>query len=381
MNLKTNPDINDTEDDPVQDGKWWNIWMVRCQNALSDRIYLTPDEILKRMNLEPADWEIEPFLEQMLSQGDAFHSKGKYMGKAVDTPQMADLRSQVETRNREIAALKERLEESAKAPKKGPVEVLVRREAGKKILIKQAHFMMPELLKRLSLGVHVYLVGPAGSGKTKAAEMVADALGVKFGFMSVGPQTTKTDIFGYMSASGKYIGTEYRKRYEHGGLYLWDEMDAGNPGVATSVNASLAGQYAAFPDGMIKRHANFCCIAAGNTYGTGPDRQYVGREPMDAATRDRFDFLEWPYDEGLERTIADAISKKAADRWVPYVQAARAAASRLGIQHVISPRASFSGTTLLSGGLSLESVKASTLWKGLNPATVTRIESEMGVVS
>ena len=58
---------------------------------------------------------------------------------------------------------------------------------------------------------------------------------------------------------------------------------------------------------MVKRHPKFICIGAGNTYGTGPDRVYVGRQELDGASLDRFDFLEWAYDETLERFIVDSI--------------------------------------------------------------------------
>lgn len=275
------------------------------------------------------------------------------------------------------ASLKTAKEELVKAKKGGPIEIVIKRDGKKPVTVTMAHYCLPDLLVRIKEGIHTYLVGPAGSGKTTAAEMVAKALALPFGFMSVGPQTTKTDILGYMNASGKYVTTEFRERFEKGGVFLFDEIDAGNPGVLTCINAALANGWAAFPDGMIKRHEDFRCIAAGNTFGTGPDRQYVGRQEMDAASIDRFNFLEWPYDEGLEMAICKALDEKLAAEWVPFVQRIRAAVVKLSIRHVVSPRASINGVKLLAAGVARDSVLATQLWKSLKPAEITRVTAAL----
>lgn len=43
---------------------------------------------------------------------------------------------------------------------------------------------------------------------------------------------------------------------------------------------------------MIKQHENFICMVACNTYGTGGDLNYIGRNRLDVATLDRFIVLE-----------------------------------------------------------------------------------------
>lgn len=280
----------------------------------------------------------------------------------------------------ETSTLRSKLDAAGDKKESGPVKVVVIREtatAKKKKKVELAHFMMPKLLVRMGEKINTYLVGPAGSGKTMAAEQAAQALSLEFGLMSVGPQTTKSDIFGFISASGKYVPTEFRKRYEEGGVFLFDEIDAGNPGTLTQINASLAGSVAAFPDGMVRKHPEFRCIAAGNTFGTGPDRQYVGRQELDAASLDRFNFLEWPYDEGLELKIAEGIDEKLAQTWVPFVQQVRAAITRLSIRHVVSPRCSIEGTKLLLAEVDIEEVKTTQLWKSLKPDQVTRVLAEV----
>jgi len=237
--------------------------------------------------------------------------------------------------------------------------------------IGMQHFKYEELFSRVLCGINTFLVGPAGSGKTTVAEKCAEALKVKFGMMSVGPQTTKSDIFGYMDANGNYVSTEFRKRFEEGGVFLLDEIDAGHGGVLTAVNAALAGSLCAFPDGMVQKHKDFVCIAAGNTYGSGADRQYVGRNQLDAATLDRFDFIDFPYDTALEQAIV--ASFEGSVEWVQFVQTVRTAVAELKVRHVVSPRASINGAKLLAAGRDKEEVIRTQVWKSLDVATIEKV--------
>jgi MoxR-like ATPase len=120
---------------------------------------------------------------------------------------------------------------------------------------------------------------------------------------------------------------------------------------------------------MIKRHPDFICIAAGNTYGTGADRQYVGRNQLDGATLDRFVFLDWDYDEDLELEIAP-------DRtWTQHVQSVRKAVQKLKVRHIVSMRASIKGGKMLAAGQPLSRIKQTILWKGLSLEEISKIEA------
>ena len=123
-----------------------------------------------------------------------------------------------------------------------------------------------------------------------------------------------------------------------------------------------------FPDKRVSRHPDFRVVAAANTFGTGADRQYVGRNQLDAASLDRFAFLEWGYDEALERSLAGN------DAWVDRVQKVRKAVSTLKIRHVVSPRASIQGASLLAAGMAQSAVESAVLFRGLDSATVAKIE-------
>jgi cobaltochelatase CobS len=223
------------------------------------------------------------------------------------------------------------------------------------------HKLQSELIQFLAAGCSVFLTGPAGSGKSIAAEKAAQALDLPFYSISVCQQSTKTDLLGYIDATGTYRRTQYRDAYEHGGLYLIDEIDGGNANVLSVLNNSLSGSRCPFPDAMVPRHKNFRCVAAGNTWGTGRTVQYVGRNALDAATLNRFVFIDWSYDEALETRIADLPA------WSQYVQKCRAEIKRRGINYLVTPRASIYGAQLLKAGIKMDRVLEAVLFPNLDP--------------
>lgn len=230
------------------------------------------------------------------------------------------------------------------------------------------HCQYVTLLTLIACRSHAWLVGPAGSGKTTAAEQAATDCGLPFYAVSVGEQTSIYQLSGHIAPDGKYIRSLFREAYERGGVFLLDEIDAGNANVLTCINSALANGVCAFPDGMIKRHADFVCLAAGNTYGRGANRVYVGRCQIDGATLDRFAFVDWRYDEALEKQIAGN------DTWTEHVQKMRARADELGIRHIISPRASINGAKLLAAGMAQAEVETLVLWKGLDQDSIKKIK-------
>lgn len=216
------------------------------------------------------------------------------------------------------------------------------------------HKQLEELVTVVAQRLPVLLVGMAGTGKTHAAEQVAEALGLKFYAMSVGAQTSKSDIMGYMHAAGGYVRTLFREAYENGGVFLMDEIDAGNANVLIQVNAALSNNYCAFPDGMVKRHENFAFIASANTFGNGANRQYVGRNQLDAATLDRFTVMEWFIDENIEQHLAG--TDKDGKRWYKAILALRQEVEKEGLRVLITPRATLRGAKLLLAGQGIEKV-------------------------
>jgi len=245
---------------------------------------------------------------------------------------------------------------------------------GNKVPLGLSHHSLPKVLKSLECGLNVYLYGPSGSGKTFAAGQCAKALGVPLHF--TGAISNEYKLTGYMDAKGNYVTTEFRKAYENGGLFLFDEIDGSFPQAVLAFNAALANDYMDFPDKQVRRHEKFYCIAAANTIGLGANRQYVGRNQLDAASLDRFVFVEWNYDESMERRLTDN------DDWFEYVVKVRKTVSRLNLRYVISPRASLYGSKLLSSQeFSIEEVENMVLWKGMDDATIAKIKEYIKPIS
>ena len=220
------------------------------------------------------------------------------------------------------------------------------------------HKQLEQLINYASLRLSPLLVGMAGTGKTHAGEQTAAALGLDFYAMSVGAQTSKSDIIGYMAANGQYVTTHFRQAYENGGVFLMDEIDAGNANVLIQINAALSNGLCAFPDKMVKRHEDFVFIASANTYGNGANRQYVGRNQLDAATLDRFAMIEWKIDDELESNLTTGLNGKA---WYMAVRAARDYVADKNIRALISPRATQKGSKLLHIGQDLKEVIHATM--------------------
>lgn len=218
---------------------------------------------------------------------------------------------------------------------------------------KEAGLQHPELetvLQILAVGDAAWLRGPAATGKTTAASIAAKCFEVDFYSLSVCAQSQKSEIFGYMDAVGNYVESLFYKAYKNGGLFLFDEIDNGNPNVLSALNSALSNGHCAFPCGMVERSPNFYCIAAGNTIGTGANQQYIGRNPIDGATMDRFRFVDWYNFEELERHISGN------NDWTNKVIKLRKEADKKGLKIIISARASIQGSKLLANGMQEDKV-------------------------
>ncbi|UED84698.1 AAA family ATPase [Streptomyces profundus] len=238
-------------------------------------------------------------------------------------------------------------------------------------LVGHRHQVLPDVLTALHARCHVLLVGPAGTGKSMLAKQVAETLGLEFQALSLGPTTPMSKIFGYYDANGHYHDTPFRRAFEQGGLMLLDELDSGHPGLLAELNQALSIGTCAFADGMVTAHRDFRLVATANTFGTGGDRQYVGRQALDAATLDRFLVIEVPVDEELEEkiTLAHAPSRPVHAREVlDEVRRLRAVAAEKRLPVMFSPRASIDAAKLLQAGASVEQAIRWRIVRGMSAA-------------
>lgn len=238
-----------------------------------------------------------------------------------------------------------------------------------KVKIDTAHKALPVVLQAVVAGASPFLVGPAGSGKTTLARQVAKALGREF-YMAA-RVTSEYKLTGFIDANGKVVRTAFREWYEHGGVFLFDEVDSSDAEALNSFNAALDNGIAEFPDGMVQRHPDAVAIAAGNTYGRGGDRQYVGRQQLDAATLDRFVILDVDYDEALEAEICGNL------KWAKRVQQIRRAVEKEKVRHIVSPRASIVGARMLAAGMDQRLVEEACVWKGMDRNNRNRVEAKL----
>ena len=237
------------------------------------------------------------------------------------------------------------------------------------------HSCFDKLIKVLQsakrINKNIMLVGPAGSGKSSLCGQIAEVLKLQFYPMSVGLQTTKSDLLGFINAKGDYITSPIRQAYENGGVLLLDEFDATHAGVVTILNSMLANDFCSFPDKIITKHPDFICFVACNTYGKGGSIDYVGRNRLDGATLDRFVCINVDYDNTLEKQLTSN------DKWLKMIQDMRKNIETFGLKIIISPRASMQGADLLEAGFELEEVLEMCVYKGLNSDTKNKLMKDI----
>ena len=225
-----------------------------------------------------------------------------------------------------------------------------------------------DVLTAATCGLNILLVGPAGCGKTHLAHQVAEALGRPFASISCTAGMSESQLTGWMlpgeGGSFEYVPSDFVTMYETGGVFLFNEVDAADPNTLLFINQALANGSFYLPQRkgrtQVKRHADFVCLAAANTFGTGANMVYAGRERLDESTLDRFraGTVLLDYDTKFERSSVDP--EVLAWGW-----AVRKRITDLRLSRVMSTRFLLDATKLVKAGRSLEQIKATyfTGWK------------------
>lgn len=211
-------------------------------------------------------------------------------------------------------------------------------------VIKDLDFTPPKEFEQIlflaSQRENILLVGASGGGKTFTCSKLAQALGLPFGFISVTAGMSESHLNGKFLPIGVggqflYVPPLFIEMYENGGLFLLDEVDGADSNTLLILNAAIANGSMAVPNRhekpIAKKHKDFILIAAGNTYGSGANRMYVGRQQLDASTLDRFSPVIMGYSENIEKTLA---SQEILDEFYPV----RKAVEKLGLRRLVSTR-------------------------------------------
>lgn len=170
------------------------------------------------------------------------------------------------------------------------------------------------LVKLARCRVPALMVGPAGCGKTTAARMLAEALGLPFHRASIAAGTDEGQLQGWLHPVGDHMRFEYvasvvSQAYEQGGIVLIDDIDLGDPNALGILNAALDNGGWHIPlrhhNPVFTRHRDFYLCGAANTWGYGADRQYSGANQLDERTLSRFRAgqIRCDYDEALETEL------------------------------------------------------------------------------
>lgn len=184
-------------------------------------------------------------------------------------------------------------------------------------VIEGTHPLFEKVLKLVLAGVNVLLVGPAGCGKTTMAHHIAKALKRKYGSLHCTAGASESQLIGWLLPIGEgkhsgaftYVPSEFVRLYEGGNsVFLLDEIDAADPNMLLVINSALANGSLHVPqrheNPHVARGKNAAILAAANTFGSGADIMYAGRNQLDAATLDRFYLVKMDYDKKLEAKLA-----------------------------------------------------------------------------
>ncbi len=234
-----------------------------------------------------------------------------------------------------------------------------------------------KILTRASIGINILLVGPAGCGKTHLAHQVAEALGRPFASVSCTAGMSESALQGWLipgenNGAFEYLSSDFVRMYEQGGVFLFDEIDGSDSNTLLFMNQALANGSFFLPirkgASLVKRHPDFVCMAAANTFGTGANQTYAGRERLDESTLDRFraGVVSLDYDQTFER-------KSVAPDLLAWGWAIRKRISESRLRRVMSTRFLLDATKLLKAGETVEEIKA-TFFEGWSSDEIKKVE-------
>jgi MoxR-like ATPase len=269
-----------------------------------------------------------------------------------------------------VGAFAQVIDDAVKAAVGRP-KILEVRSPGATVQVKGAHRDFERVMKCVGAGLNVLMTGPSGCGKSVIAKHVAQGLNRPFHSESFSGGKTESAITARLlpSKGGDFIpvDSQWLHAYANGYVIFADELDAADANVWIVANEMLGSDgfhceiRAIGKDGTardeavwVKRHPNTVLIGAMNTFGTGPNMMFQGRNALDAASLDRWLLLEVSYDEAIDRAYEVDDQTR---NFVNWVLAARKIVLERGMKRVVSHRMTAKGCALLAAGFKQKEVR------------------------
>jgi hypothetical protein len=293
-----------------------------------------------------------------------------------------------EERVNEIAreVVEERLGSYQRAVDEGRVKELIASElkahpplritlpSGVELDATHQHKHFGDLATLVSRKRHVWLVGPAGTGKSEAALALSSKMNVKKTLIPMHEDVTPSRLLGYRSPiNGEWVKGELEDVLTEGGIAILDEVDRARPGVPVALNAVLAQRKFTLKGETRDIHEDARFICCSNTLHGG-SAEYAAARQQDGAFKDRFYLLEWPADTDLELRLSGEDQKG----WVEYCWKLRNLINELGITSGrVSPRTMINGAQDLRDGLPRQKVEAWTIWNKFSASDAKKLRDAM----
>lgn len=194
----------------------------------------------------------------------------------------------------------------------------------------------PNVLRWVYLNTPVMLTGPAGCGKNVLVEQIAEHLGMPL--VVLNRVQDAAELQGFKTVDGEYAITPFiafvrecmKKKKD--GIVLFDEIDGSDANALVAINDAISSRKITLADNTQLDLKKIHFIACGNTWGTGATEEYVGRNQLDAASRNRFRPILIDYDPIVEENICPDKSL------LKFFREFRTTIRRCGIKHIVSYR-------------------------------------------
>lgn len=195
----------------------------------------------------------------------------------------------------------------------------------------------------------IAIVGPAGNGKTSTAEMALQANSIEYYIMNCTDRTEVSDLIGgdkIRNGGEEFVDGIVLKAFKEGKGVILDEADALDPRVMMSLQTALldpgpdgTSRFIALPSGEKVYPTGLCPILMTlNTFGTGANRQYNGRNKLDSASIDRLTVISTGFENEVEILKGRGYDKLLSQRIVTWSTDIRKKIDDAGLPLILSPR-------------------------------------------